>query len=64
MKKLTPEQLTFDALDSRWDPNGRNIYSNMTLDDLLLVAKRSHQLKQRTHRHSMHDSSKDENHES
>ena len=64
MKKLTPEQLTFDVLDNRWDPNNSNVYSNMTLDELLLVANRSNQLKHRINYHSKHGLSKDVNHES
>jgi hypothetical protein len=64
MKKLTPEQLTFDVLDNRWDPNNSNVYSNLTLDELLLVANRYNQLKHRINYHSKHDLSKGENRES
>jgi hypothetical protein len=59
MKKLTPQQLTFDTLDSHWDPNC-SIYHNMSLDELLLRA--NHKLRSNPHVGAQKRTVKDENH--
>lgn len=59
MKKLTPQQLTFDTLDRHWDTNC-STYHNMSLDELLLRA--NYKLRRNLHLGAQKRTVKDENH--